>query len=154
MSEVLHIAERARRAATRLAITSSSERDAALRAMARALRVRSAEVLAANASDLDAAREKGTPAGLLDRLALDEGRLEAIACALEAVAQLPDPIGEVISGHTMPNGIELRQVRVPMAHRRTSPSVRATPTAAPGASSESAVREDDTLPAAATGTRL
>jgi glutamate-5-semialdehyde dehydrogenase len=114
MSEVLQIAERARTAAGKLALVPARERDQALRAMAEALRTRAAEILDANEADLEAARARGTAAGLLDRLALDRGRLEAIAEALEAVAQLPDPVGEVISGHTLPNGIELRQVRVPL----------------------------------------
>ncbi|HET6350834.1 MAG TPA: glutamate-5-semialdehyde dehydrogenase [Coriobacteriia bacterium] len=114
MSEVLLLAQRARQASRRLATTSSRERDGALHAMADALDSRAAEVLAANAADMDAARAKGTAEGLLDRLALDESRLKSIADALRALAALPDPIGEIIGGHTLPNGLELRQIRVPM----------------------------------------
>lgn len=114
MSEVLKLAESARIAAGKLAITSASERDQALHAMADALGAKEDEILAANAADMEAARQGGTAAGLLDRLELTPTRLAAIADALRALAMLPDPIGEVVEGHTLPNGIELRQVRVPL----------------------------------------
>jgi glutamate-5-semialdehyde dehydrogenase len=114
MSEVLEMAVRAREAAGTLGTTSAVVRDEALRAMAASLVARSGEILAANAADMDAAREAGTAEGLLDRLELTPARLDAIADALRALAQLADPVGEVIEGHTLPNGIELRQVRVPL----------------------------------------
>jgi glutamate-5-semialdehyde dehydrogenase len=114
MSQVLELAIQARAAASILACTSTVQRNDALVAMAQALRERSDEILAANRAAVDTARSKGTPEGLIDRLSLDEQRLEAIAVALEAVAALPDPIGEVVGGHTLPNGIELQQVRVPL----------------------------------------
>lgn len=114
MSEVLELAKRARVAAGKLAITSARERNEALQAMAGALGSKGDEILAANASDMEAARRAGTAAGLLDRLELTPDRLTAIADALRALALLPDPIGEVVEGHTLPNGIELRQVRVPL----------------------------------------
>ncbi|MDF1541659.1 MAG: glutamate-5-semialdehyde dehydrogenase [Anaerosomatales bacterium] len=114
MSEVRDLAVRARRAASGLAVTSSAERDGALIAMASGLRERTAEILQANALDMETARAGGTGMSLLDRLALDPGRVDAIACALEALAALPDPIGEVVEGHTMPNGIRLSKVRVPL----------------------------------------
>ena len=114
MSEVRQLAERAREAATLLAISSSEQRNGALLAMSGALVARRDEILAANAADMDAAREKGVQAGLLDRLELTTSRLAAMAEALTAVSMLADPIGEVVSGHTLPNGIELTQVRVPL----------------------------------------
>jgi glutamate-5-semialdehyde dehydrogenase len=114
MSEVMDIALRARRAASRLGVTSSARRDGALMAMASGLRERTAEVLEANGRDMYAARAGGTPLSLLDRLALDPERIAAIAGALEALAALPDPIGEVLEGHTLPNGIRLSKMRVPL----------------------------------------
>lgn len=114
MSEVLELATRARVAASALAITSTEQRDRALKAMAEALLDFEGEILAANAVDLDAARAKGVAEGLLDRLALDPGRLAGMSEALHALAKLPDPIGEVVAGSTFPNGIEMRQVRVPL----------------------------------------
>lgn len=114
MSAVMDLALRAREAASVLGRTSSAERDRALRAMAEGLRARQNEILEANERDLAAAREAATPASLLDRLALDPARIESIARALEELIALPDPIGEVIAGHTMPNGIQLSQVRVPL----------------------------------------
>lgn len=114
MSEVMDLAVRARVAAGRLAVTSSAERNRALLAMAEQLVARQGEILAANERDMEAARAGGTPASLLDRLALDPARLAGIAAALEALAQLADPIGEVVEGHVMPNGIRLTKVRVPL----------------------------------------
>jgi glutamate-5-semialdehyde dehydrogenase len=114
MSEVMDLALQARRAASRLGVTSSAQRDGALMAMASGLRERAEEILDANARDMDAARAAGTPLSLLDRLALDPARIDAIAEALEALASLPDPIGEVVEGHTLPNGIRLSKVRVPL----------------------------------------
>ena len=114
MSEVRTLAEQARQAAVALAITSTDERNSALVAMADALMSREGEILSANAADMDAAREKGEPAGILDRLELTSARVRAISDALRAVSLLADPLGEVVSGHTLPNGIELTQVRVPL----------------------------------------
>jgi glutamate-5-semialdehyde dehydrogenase len=114
MSEVRHMAERARDAASRLAITSTEQRNRALLAMAHALVAKQEEILAANVADADAARAKGTPAGLIDRLELSPARLKSMSEALKALSLLPDPIGEVIEGHTLANGIELRKVRVPL----------------------------------------
>ena len=89
-------------------------KDAAIRAMADALDARADEVLAANRHDVDRAVEAGTAEGLVDRLTLTTERLAAIADALRDVAELPDPVGEVMRGYTLPNGLEVRQVRVPM----------------------------------------
>ena len=114
MSEVVQLAERARAAASVLAGTSTTLRNAALEAMADALVARQDEILAANAADMKAASEKGTPAPLLDRLALSADRIAAIADALRELVALPDPIGEVTSGLRLANGISLQQIRVPM----------------------------------------
>ena len=114
MSEVVQLAERARAAASVLAGTSTTLRNAALEAMADALVARQDEILAANAADMKAASEKGTPAPLLDRLVLSADRIAAIADALRELVALPDPIGEVTSGLRLANGISLQQIRVPM----------------------------------------
>ncbi len=114
MSEVRKLAEQAREAAVALAITSTDERNRALVAMADALLAREDDILAANSADMDAARSKGVAEGILDRLELTSTRIRAISDALRAVSLLGDPLGEVVSGHTLPNGIELTQVRVPL----------------------------------------
>ena len=103
----------ARAAAGRLALATRTEKDAALHAMAEALLARTPEVLAANQGDLAAGREAGLSPALLDRLALTGPRMEGIAGALRQVAGLPDPVGEVVRGATLPNGLTLRQIRVP-----------------------------------------
>ncbi len=114
MTEITRLALRAREAARALARTSTSVRDGALVGMAAALLSHTQRILAANALDMEAARAAGTPAPLLDRLMLDERRIAGIASAVEALAREVDPIGEVVSGHRMPNGIHLQQVRVPL----------------------------------------
>jgi len=114
MSQVLHLAEQARVAASVLGITSSEQRNRALLTMSHALMMKQDEILSANGADMDAARAKGTPEGILDRLELTPSRLKSMSEALKALALLPDPIGEVIEGHTLPNGIEMRQLRVPI----------------------------------------
>ncbi|WP_188237200.1 glutamate-5-semialdehyde dehydrogenase [Sphingopyxis sp. LK2115] len=105
---------RARAAAKRLAQTPTAEKAAALMAAAAAIRAQSAEILAANAEDMAAGRTNGLSGAMLDRLRLDEGRLAAIADAIEAVAALPDPVGREIDRTTRPNGLELSRVRVPL----------------------------------------
>ncbi len=114
MSQVLAVARRAKTAAAALAPLPGGVKDAALRAMAQALEAGVDEVLAANALDLDAARAAGTGDAQLDRLALTPARVTAMADGLRHVATLPDPVGEVVRGSTLPNGLELRQVRVPL----------------------------------------
>jgi glutamate-5-semialdehyde dehydrogenase len=104
----------AQRASRVLATLGASVKDAALHAIADALEARTEEILEANARDLEAGREQGLSAALLDRLALDPARIAAIAAGARAIAALPDPVGEVVSGKRLPNGIELRQVRVPL----------------------------------------
>jgi glutamate-5-semialdehyde dehydrogenase len=114
MSEVVEVAKRARVAAAGLAPLARRDKDAALRAMADALVARAGEVLAANAEDVAAGREGGTSEAMLDRLTLTTARVEAMADGLRHVATLPDPVGEVVRGSSLPNGLELRQVRVPL----------------------------------------
>ena len=89
-------------------------KDAVLRTMADALVAATPRVLAANAEDLARGRESGMAEAMLDRLALDEKRVAAMADGLRQVAGLPDPVGEVLRGSTLPNGLQLRQVRVPL----------------------------------------
>jgi glutamate-5-semialdehyde dehydrogenase len=114
MSEVTDVAVRAKAAAAGLAPMPSTVKDAALLAMADALVARSAEILAGNSEDVDAGRDAGTTEALLDRLTLTPARIEAMAAGLRHVATLPDPVGEVVRGSSLPNGLELRQVRVPL----------------------------------------
>ncbi|MGQ0630698.1 MAG: glutamate-5-semialdehyde dehydrogenase [Sporichthyaceae bacterium] len=110
---VLATARRARVAATDLQVRSRADKDAALLAMADALVAATGAVLAANADDVARAEAAGTPAAMIDRLRLDTGRIKAMATGLRDVAGLPDPVGEVVRGSTLANGLELRQVRVP-----------------------------------------
>jgi len=111
--EVLAVAERAGVASRRLALATRAQKDAALLAMADALLAASDVVLAANVEDIARAEAGGTPANIVDRLRLDEARLAAMAQGLRDVAGLPDPVGEVVRGSILVNGLELRQVRVP-----------------------------------------
>jgi glutamate-5-semialdehyde dehydrogenase len=113
-SEVLDAARRARQAAAELAVVSRQAKDEALLAMAAALESASDQVLLANVSDLERGRAGGMPAALLDRLALTPDRIGAMAQGLRELAALPDPVGEVVRGYTLPNGLEIRQVRVPL----------------------------------------
>lgn len=112
--EVRRVAEAARAASGMLAQTSAEERDAALAAMAAALRAQAADIVAANELDMDAAREAGTKESLLDRLMLDEARVESMAAALEDLIALPDPLGRVQDARTLESGIELSRVSVPL----------------------------------------
>jgi glutamate-5-semialdehyde dehydrogenase len=105
---------RAKAAATTLATTTRAVKDAALRAMAEALVARTQEILNANGEDVEAGKRNGMSQSLLDRLALSEARVAAMAGGLRQVADLPDPVGEVVRGTTLANGLELRQIRVPM----------------------------------------
>ncbi len=105
---------RAREAAISLAVTPRAAKDAGLHAMANSLDKHASEILAANRSDVSRARDAGTSDALVDRLTLTEDRLRSMADDLRDVARLPDPVGEVVRGSTLPNGLELRQVRVPL----------------------------------------
>src|SRR6476661_6779261 len=110
---VREVAGRARSASHELATATRATKDAALRAMADALVASAGDILAANADDVSRAEAGGTPANIVDRLRLDDDRLAAMAQGLRDVAGLPDPVGEVVRGSTLANGLELRQVRVP-----------------------------------------
>ncbi|GAA1618738.1 glutamate-5-semialdehyde dehydrogenase [Catellatospora bangladeshensis] len=110
---VIEQATRAREAATVLATASRRAKDAGLLAMADALAARTPEILEANALDVAAAREQGTPESTVDRLALNPARLAGMADGLRQIAGLPDPVGEVVRGGTLPNGLQVRQLRVP-----------------------------------------
>jgi glutamate-5-semialdehyde dehydrogenase len=110
---VMQAAERARTASHGLALATRAEKDRALHAMADALLAASDAVLAANAEDIERAEANGTPANIVDRLRLTPERLEGMAQGLRDVAGLADPVGEVVRGSTLANGLELRQVRVP-----------------------------------------
>jgi glutamate-5-semialdehyde dehydrogenase len=103
----------AKTASTRLATATTVDRNRGLEAIAAALLARSAEVITANADDLAAARDSGLSAGLIDRLTLDEQRVAALADAVLAIVRLPDPVGDVVRGSTLPNGLQLTQVRGP-----------------------------------------
>jgi glutamate-5-semialdehyde dehydrogenase len=107
-------ARRGRVAAADLRQLTRNEKDAALRALADALVTRTPEIVAANAIDVERAQGNGTSAAIIDRLTLTAPRIADIAQALRDVAALPDPVGEVIRGYTLPNGLQIRQIRVPM----------------------------------------
>lgn len=113
-AEVIEIAQAAKAASAELGQTSLDARNGALHAMAAALRAHADEIVAANERDMEAARAAGTKESLLDRLMLDEGRVEAMAAALEDLVALPDPLGEVQERRTLYNGIELERVSVPL----------------------------------------
>jgi glutamate-5-semialdehyde dehydrogenase len=104
----------AKRASRVLATISSSIKDAALEAIALALLERADEILEANARDLEAGRENGLSSALLDRLALDHSRIGGMVAGVRKIAALPDPVGEVIDGSRLPNGLDVRKVRVPL----------------------------------------
>lgn len=115
ITEQIHImGKKARAAAYQLASLSSDQKNAILLAMAQGLRDQQAEILIENEKDLSAARERGLTSAMIDRLKLDPDRLEAIAKALEHVATLPDPVGQVLDDWTRPNGLRIEQIRVPI----------------------------------------
>ncbi len=104
----------AAQAARVLATIDSGTKNAALEAIAQALVDRTPEILEANRRDLEAGREAGLSSALMDRLALDAGRVAAMADGVRKIAALPDPVGEVIDGFRLPNGLDVRKVRVPL----------------------------------------
>ena len=114
LQRVTEIARTAKKASRALALAPTAVRDAALRAAAQALRADEAAILEANAKDLAAAQAKGLTEAMTDRLRLDHARLEDIAIACEAVAKLPDPVGEVTEDWTRPNGLRIIRRRVPI----------------------------------------
>lgn len=108
------LAKAARAAQRRLAALPSAARAAALHKAADRIEAAAPAILAANAQDLAAGEARGLSGALLDRLALDEARLAGIAAAVRAVADLPDPVGQVIDTHSQPNGLEFQRIRVPI----------------------------------------
>ncbi|WP_017545222.1 glutamate-5-semialdehyde dehydrogenase [Nocardiopsis prasina] len=108
------VAERAGDAAADLAPLSRSVKDAALLAIADALVKRADEITAANAEDVEQARQDGTSPAMIDRLTLNPARIEAIAEAVREIVELPDPVGESVRGGVLPGGLDLRQIRVPL----------------------------------------
>ena len=103
-----------REAARTVAALDAAQKTRLLHAMAAALRAAADDILAANARDVAAATARGTGAALLDRLRLDAGRVEAIAAALDHVAELPDPVGQVTRRELRPNGLQVERVRIPL----------------------------------------
>jgi glutamate-5-semialdehyde dehydrogenase len=112
--QVHDAARRARVASRALATLTTETKNRALHAAADAVLAAADAVLAANAEDIEAARAAGTAEAMIDRLALNPQRLDGIAAGLRQVAGLPDPIGEVLRGSTLPNGLQIRQQRVPL----------------------------------------
>jgi glutamate-5-semialdehyde dehydrogenase len=111
---IQQMGRQARAAAYRLAQLSSDEKNAILRAMASSIHNNAASLMQANDKDLAAGVEKGLSAAMLDRLRLDEARIEAMAAGIDQVATLPDPVGQVMDAWERPNGIRIEQVRVPI----------------------------------------
>ncbi|HET6508952.1 MAG TPA: glutamate-5-semialdehyde dehydrogenase [Baekduia sp.] len=111
---VTDVCRAAKAASRRLAALPTAEKDAALLAIADALVARTPEILEANARDLEAGREAGLSDALLDRLLLDEARVAAIAQQVRDIAALPDPVGEVIDGFRLPNGLDVAKTRTPL----------------------------------------
>jgi glutamate-5-semialdehyde dehydrogenase len=108
------LGRRARIAAQRVALASAEEKNAALRAMAICIRAHERAILAANAEDLADARDKGQSGAFIDRLVLNPERLEAIAEAVESVAELPDPVGRMLARFERPNGLKIERVATPL----------------------------------------
>ena len=113
MTEMEKMGEKAKIAARTLA-TAGAKKNEALEAIAAALQANAAKIIAANATDLENGKNNGLSAALLDRLMLNESRIDGIAQGVREVEALPDPIGTVISGSTRPNGLKITKVRVPL----------------------------------------
>lgn len=111
---VAELAQKSRVAARELALLSRARKDQVLRGLADALDSATARVVAANEEDLERGRAGGMPESLQDRLRLTPERVAAVADALRDIAALPDPVGEIVRGSTLANGLQIRQVRVPM----------------------------------------
>ncbi|HYG89839.1 MAG TPA: glutamate-5-semialdehyde dehydrogenase [Azospirillum sp.] len=112
--QMLSLGRAAREASAVLATVPGPRKDEALRAAASALRARKAEIQAANDRDLEAARGRGLAGPMLERLTLNDARIEAMAKGLEDIADFPDPIGTVLAEWTRPNGLKIQRVRVPL----------------------------------------
>jgi len=113
-SEMRRLGEQAKTASVALSNASTDSKNAALRAAAGAIRASKAAILEANAKDLAAAEAKGVKGAFLDRLKLDDSRVEAMAAGLESIAELPDPVGSTIAEWDRPNGLKIARVRVPL----------------------------------------
>src|SRR5262249_38229621 len=111
---LLNMARMARGAARELALATTAQKNAALEIMAKRIEACSAAILEANKNDIDAARSKSRDEAFVDRHALNDARIAAMAKGLREIAALPDPIGEVIASWTRPNGLEISRVRVPL----------------------------------------
>ena len=112
--DMIAMGKAARTASAELASCSGEQRDLALRSAAAALRSNAESILAANQDDRAAARKRGCSAPILDRLMLDEGRIEAIAGSLETISEIPDPVGRVLAEWERPNGLKIQRVAVPL----------------------------------------
>ncbi len=112
--QVLEMGVKARAAALELAVLDPERKNEILRAMAAGLRTQAAEILSANAKDIAAGEERGLSSAMLDRLRLDDARLEAVAAGVEQVAQLNDPVGEQLAQWQHPKGFDIEQIRVPI----------------------------------------
>jgi glutamate-5-semialdehyde dehydrogenase len=108
------LGQAARRAAKTLALTSNDHRNRALHSMADAVRSRVDEILAANRVDCQDGEKRGLSAALLDRLMLDEDRTESMAASIEAIAELPDPLGQILAEWDRPNGLGIQRITVPL----------------------------------------
>jgi len=108
------IGEAAQAAGRVLALASTDDKNLALCEAAKAIRVRKAEIIEANEKDVVAAKAKGLTSAMIDRLVLDDGRIDAMASGLEAVAELADPVGRTLSEWDRPNGLKIRRVSVPL----------------------------------------
>src|SRR5512140_2015118 len=113
-AEIAAICRRARVASRTLAPASRATKDRALEAVVQALRARRGEILAANAADVAEAEQKGTRGALLDRLTLNDARMDALETGVREIIALPDPVGQVIAESTRPNGLRVRRVRTPI----------------------------------------
>ena len=113
LAKITELATAAKAASRRLALLTAAEKNRALIAMADALQRRSAEILVENAKDVEEGRKKGLTNAIIDRLLLDEQRLQGIASSLREVAMLADPVGEIVSGWRTAEGLEIQRVRVP-----------------------------------------
>jgi len=113
-AHVADLAGAARQASRRIGQLSRADKDAALREMADALDSASREIIAANVQDIARGRAQGLAEALIDRLRLDQVRVKAVAEGLRDIAGLPDPVGQIVRGSTLANGLQIRQVRVPM----------------------------------------
>src|SRR6266540_979237 len=111
---IVHMGQTAKKAARALANTSTPAKNQALLQAAARLRQDNGVLLAANLRDLEVGRKNGLSAAMLDRLTLNETRIDAMAKGLELIAELPDPVGETIAMWRRPNGLEIGQVRVPL----------------------------------------